>query len=291
VVGLRLHGLLDGSCRWHLVCHDWWPVLVSCFGARVMAAPNAPEQVSELRGSGRSVSGLPLVRGLRREPWVAATLRAGDRLHACPLPTLQVDCPGTPVWLHRSGRIPFGAVMRRLRIQAGGSTPGVQQVWRPCCADRAISPAHNYQSSFSRVRLAAALGAIEAETWNPIRSMARRWARWWGAAPGGRLVRYDRPKRVRTPAHGLASFVALVGPWEPARGTFFLLLASTASAVGAPRRARTWPAARPICAVPRLVPSRAPVSPNGAEAIRSDVQRRQRRVRSRHGAGQCADFS
>ena len=211
-------------------------VLVSSFGARVMAAAErSQKQVSELAGLlGEAITGLPLVRAFAAEPWLQQRFDTEIDLHRrARYRTLKLLALQHPVvgFLEAAGILTV-LLIGAARIQAGGlSSQGFSSYVAALLM--LIDPISHLTTNFNEFQQGQAslrrLRAIEAE---PVEAPDRPGAQPLGKVRGGLVLEqvlfgYDAARPV---LHNLnlsvepGQVVALVGPSGAGKSTLFSLL-------------------------------------------------------------------
>ena len=211
-------------------------VLVSSFGARVMAAAErSQKQVSELAGLlGEAITGLPLVRAFAAEPWLQQRFDTEIDLHRrARYRTLKLLALQHPVvgFLEAAGILTV-LLIGAARIQAGGlNSQGFSSYVAALLM--LIDPISHLTTNFNEFQQGQAslrrLRAIEAE---PVEAPDRPGAQPLGKVRGGLaleqvLFGYDAARPV---LHNLnlsvepGQVVALVGPSGAGKSTLFSLL-------------------------------------------------------------------
>ena len=211
-------------------------VLVSSFGARVMAAAErSQKQVSELAGLlGEAITGLPLVRAFAAEPWLQQRFDTEIDLHRrARYRTLKLLALQHPVvgFLEAAGILTV-LLIGAARIQAGGlNSQGFSSYVAALLM--LIDPISHLTTNFNEFQQGQAslrrLRAIEAE---PVEAPDRPGAQPLGKVRGGLVLEqvlfgYDAARPV---LHNLnlsvepGQVVALVGPSGAGKSTLFSLL-------------------------------------------------------------------
>ena len=211
-------------------------VLVSSFGARVMAAAErSQKQVSELAGLlGEAITGLPLVRAFAAEPWLQQRFDTEIDLHRrARYRTLKLLALQHPVvgFLEAVGILTV-LLIGAARIQAGGlNSQGFSSYVAALLM--LIDPISHLTTNFNEFQQGQAslrrLRAIEAE---PVEAPDRPGAQPLGKVRGGLVLEqvlfgYDAARPV---LHNLnlsvepGQVVALVGPSGAGKSTLFSLL-------------------------------------------------------------------
>ena len=211
-------------------------VLVSSFGARVMAAAErSQKQVSELAGLlGEAIGGLPLVRAFAAEPWLQQRFDTEIDLHRkARYRTLKLLALQHPVvgFLEAAGILTV-LLIGAARIQAGGlSSQGFSSYVAALLM--LIDPISHLTTNFNEFQQGQAslrrLRAIEAE---PVEAPDRPTAQPLGPVRGALVLEqvrfgYDPAQPV---LHDLnltvepGQVVALVGPSGAGKSTLFSLL-------------------------------------------------------------------
>ncbi|MCP9909277.1 ABC transporter ATP-binding protein [Cyanobium sp. BA20m-p-22] len=211
-------------------------VLVSSFGARVMAAAErSQKQVSELAGLlGEAITGLPLVRAFAAEPWLQQRFDTEIDLHRrARYRTLKLLALQHPVvgFLEAAGILTV-LLIGAARIQAGGlNSQGFSSYVAALLM--LIDPISHLTTNFNEFQQGQAslrrLRAIEAE---PVEAPDRPGAQPLGKVHGALVLEqvlfgYDAARPV---LHNLnlsvepGQVVALVGPSGAGKSTLFSLL-------------------------------------------------------------------
>ena len=211
-------------------------VLVSSFGARVMAAAErSQKQVSELAGLlGEAITGLPLVRAFAAEPWLQQRFDTEIDLHRrARYRTLKLLALQHPVvgFLEAAGILTV-LLIGAARIQAGGlNSQGFSSYVAALLM--LIDPISHLTTNFNEFQQGQAslrrLRAIEAE---PVEAPDRPGAQPLGKVRGALVLEqvlfgYDAARPV---LHNLnlsiepGQVVALVGPSGAGKSTLFSLL-------------------------------------------------------------------
>ena len=211
-------------------------VLVSSFGARVMAAAErSQKQVSELAGLlGEAITGLPLVRAFAAEPWLQQRFDTEIDLHRrARYRTLKLLALQHPVvgFLEAAGILTV-LLLGAARIQAGGlNSQGFSSYVAALLM--LIDPISHLTTNFNEFQQGQAslrrLRAIESE---PVEAPDRPGAQPLGKVRGGLVLEqvlfgYDAARPV---LHNLnlsvepGQVVALVGPSGAGKSTLFSLL-------------------------------------------------------------------
>jgi ATP-binding cassette, subfamily B, bacterial len=211
-------------------------VLVSSFGARVMAAAErSQKQVSELAGLlGEAIGGLPLVRAFAAEPWLQQRFDTEIDLHRrARYRTLKLLALQHPVvgFLEAAGILTV-LLLGAARIQAGGlNSQGFSSYVAALLM--LIDPISHLTTNFNEFQQGQAslrrLRAIEAE---PVEAPDRATAQPLGSVRGELVLEQVRFGYNPTQAvlHDLdlqvrpGQVVALVGPSGAGKSTLFSLL-------------------------------------------------------------------
>ena len=211
-------------------------VLVSSFGARVMAAAErSQKQVSELAGLlGEAIGGLPLVRAFAAEPWLQQRFDTEIDLHRrARYRTLKLLALQHPVvgFLEAAGILTV-LLLGAARIQAGGlNSQGFSSYVAALLM--LIDPISHLTTNFNEFQQGQAslrrLRAIEAE---PVEAPDRATAQPLGSVRGELVLEQVRFGYNPTQAvlHELdlqvrpGQVVALVGPSGAGKSTLFSLL-------------------------------------------------------------------
>jgi ATP-binding cassette subfamily B protein len=211
-------------------------VLVSSFGARVMAAAErSQKQVSELAGLlGEAIGGLPLVRAFAAEPWLQQRFDTEIDLHRqARYRTLKLLALQHPVvgFLEAAGILTV-LLLGAARIQAGGlNSQGFSSYVAALLM--LIDPISHLTTNFNEFQQGQAslrrLRAIEAE---PVEAPDRATAQSLGSVRGELVLEQVRfgYNPAQAVLHGLdlqlrpGQVVALVGPSGAGKSTLFSLL-------------------------------------------------------------------